>query len=73
MKRSLFVIALIIGAGVWYYNSKNPSLGTAGAPWEEVSVADFDSRVLKSPLPALVYFDAVEGCDGADVVFTRLR
>jgi hypothetical protein len=73
MKRSLFIIVLIIAAGVWYYNSKNPSLSTAGAPWEEVSVGDFDSRVLKSPLPALVYFDAAEGCDGADVVFARLR
>ena len=73
MKRSIFVVALIIAAGAWYYNSRNPSLSTAGAPWEEVSVADFDSHVLKSPLPALVYFDAVEGCEGAEVVFVRLR
>lgn len=77
MKKFLLVIALIVAAGFWYHKSGNqtgnPSLGAAGAPWEEVGVADFDSRVLQSSLPVLVYFDAVEGCDGADVVFARLR
>lgn len=73
MKRIFLVIALIVAGGFWYHNSKTPSLSTTGTPWEEVSVADFDSRVLKSALPALVYFDAVEGCDGANVVFVRLR
>lgn len=73
MKKGLLVVALIIAAGWWYHDTKNASLGAAGAPWEEVSVADFDSRVLKSALPTLVYFDAVEGCDGADVVFARFR
>lgn len=76
MKKGLWVVALLVVAGLWYQHSKDPSTrvaGGPGAPWEEVSIADFDAKVLQSPLPALVYFDAVEGCDGADVVFSRLR
>ena len=79
--KNLLIIVIIVVAGLWYYNHRNtppgesrtPALSAAGAPWEQVGVSDFDTRVLGSSLPALVYFDAVEGCDGADVVFSRLR
>ena len=73
MKAALVVVLMAVAAGFWYYKSGRPLPGASPAPWEEVSVADFDSQVLQSPLPVLVYFDAVEGCDGADVVFARLR
>ncbi len=72
MKALAFVL-IVFAAGFWYYKSGNPLPGVSSAPWEHVGVADFDAQVLKSPLPALVYFDAAEGCDGADVVFSRLR
>ena len=73
MSKILVVLAMVAASGYWYYHSKNSSQHPSGPPWEEVSAAQFDSRVLKSSLPALVYFDAVEGCDGADIVFARLR
>lgn len=73
MKKVLVFALITLAAGFWYYKSGRPLPGTSPAPWEEVSVADFDAQVLQSPLPVLVYFDAVEGCDGADVVFVRLR
>ena len=72
MKSLLALLAVALAAGVWYLKSDRSGAGS-GTPWEEVGVAEFDAKVLKSPLPALVYFDAVEGCDGADVVFARLR
>lgn len=70
MKR-LLIIAVLIAGGVWYYQNNSPTSPTI--PWDEVSLGDFDSRVLKSPKPALVYFDTAEECRGADVVFARLR
>jgi len=73
MKKALVLLMLAGGVGFWYHKSGLPLSGDKGVPWQEVGAAEFDTVVLNSPLPALVYFDAVEGCDGADVVFARLR
>jgi len=40
--------------------------------WIEVDERDFDRRVLRSSVPALVYFDTAIGCRGGDVVFRDL-
>ena len=42
-------------------------------PWTEVSSRDFDVKVLRSHLPARVYFDTAIGCRDADIVFWKLR
>lgn len=41
--------------------------------WEMVNDHTFGYKVLKSKLPALVYFDAANGCRGGDVVWERIR
>src|SRR5437773_5841659 len=55
---------------VWQLLGYDPPAGNGR--WQTVGEQDFDRRVLKGTLPALVYFDAANGCDGADGVFTSL-
>lgn len=44
-----------------------------GVPWIKVGARDFDAKVLRSNLPALVYFDTAVGCRTVDDAFLRLR
>lgn len=46
--------------------------GLHNGSWQKVGEQDFDRRVLRAELPALVYFDTAIGCRGADWVFTTL-
>src|SRR5438128_8694663 len=55
---------------VWQLLGYDPPAGNGR--WQTVGEQDFDRRVPKGTLPALVYFDAANGCDGADGVFTSL-
>src|SRR3989441_12655272 len=55
---------------VWQLSGYRPPAGNGR--WQTVGEQDFDRRVLKGTLPAVVYFDAANGCDGADGVFTSL-
>ena len=73
MKKALVLLLLAGVVGFWYYKHGPSVPGGKVAPWEEVGTANFEAVVLNSQLPALVYFDAAEGCDGADVVFARVR
>lgn len=67
--RSLLIVAAIAVA-IWQVGRWRED---ATPPWEEISAADFEPRVLESPTPALMIFDTAPDCEGATPVFVRLR
>jgi hypothetical protein len=67
--RKLWIVA-VIALGIWQIDRFREG---ATPPWEEVNAADFEQRVLQSPIRALMIFDTAPNCEGATPVFVRLR
>jgi hypothetical protein len=67
--RNLLIVA-VIALGIWQIHEFRSG---ATPPWEEIGAAEFEQRVVRSPLPALVIFDTAPDCHGATPVFARLR